>query len=276
MFKKSSKQAVLLTLTSVTLVGCQATQPQLGGGDVGGGTVSGAAAGSSSVNKSGQLESCAEPLGTAAILEDNKGSRYGGYGRNSQYQNLENTIPVIRLIIQQSNCFVVVERGKSLKAIEGEREIANSGETRQDSKFGKGQLVAADYTISPDIQFSQKGTGSIGGLVGGKLGSIGAVVAGGLKKNEISTTLLLIDNRSSVQLSVSTGYAKNYDFDLGAGLSGSRRGGQTSAYTNSPEGKIITAAFADAYNQMVISLRSYQTQEVKNGLGKGGQLGVGK
>jgi hypothetical protein len=52
--------------------------------------------------------------------------------------------------------------------------------------------------------------------------------------------------------------------------------GALGAYTNTPQGKVIAAAFMDAYNGMVISLRQYRAQEVKGGLGKGGQLPVGK
>jgi hypothetical protein len=33
-------------------------------------------------------------------------------------------------------------------------------------------------------------------------------------------------------------------------------------------------AFIDAYNKMVVSLRSYKAQDVKGGLGRGGQLKV--
>ena len=39
---------------------------------------------------------------------------------------------------------------------------------------------------------------------------------------------------------------------------------------------LLTAAFADSYNQMVKALRNYKAQEVKGGLGKGGQLKVGQ
>ena len=39
--------------------------------------------------------------------------------------------------------------------------------------------------------------------------------------------------------------------------------------------KATVAAFTDAYNNMVIALRNYKAQEVKGGLGKGGQLKVG-
>jgi hypothetical protein len=36
------------------------------------------------------------------------------------------------------------------------------------------------------------------------------------------------------------------------------------------------SAFMDAYNNMVISLKNYQAQEVRGGLGRGGQLKVGQ
>jgi len=273
MFSKSVSLFLVLS-GSIALSGCLATTPQLGNGSSGGGTVSGSAAGSSTANKNSQLESCAEPLGTASVFEDQRASWW--YSYRSRYQNLGSTIPVIRLMIQQSNCFVIVERGKAFKALDKERQLARSGESRQGSSFQKGQVVAADFTISPEIQFAQKGTGGIGGLLGGKLGTVGSIVAGGLKKNETSTTLLLVDNRSSVQLSASTGYAKNFDFGLGLGFfrNGTAAGG--GAFSNTPEGKIISASFADAYNQMVRSLRTYSAQEVKGGLGKGGQLKVGK
>nr|WP_279538468.1 CsgG/HfaB family protein [Pseudomaricurvus alcaniphilus] len=179
-------------------------------------------------------------------------------------------------MIQQSNCFVVVERGKAMSAMATERELMDSGEMREGSNFGKGQMVAADYTMNPSIQFSAKGTGGVGGIVGGLFGSVGAAVAGGLKKNEANTTLLLIDNRSGVQVSAAVGSAQNYDFNLLGGMFGGGAGGGAGAFSNTPEGKILSAAFADSYNQMVGALKNYRAQTVKGGLGKGGSLKVGE
>jgi hypothetical protein len=45
-------------------------------------------------------------------------------------------------------------------------------------------------------------------------------------------------------------------------------------YTKTPEGKVIAASFADAYNALVRNVRNYKAQEVKGGLGTGGRLGV--
>jgi curli biogenesis system outer membrane secretion channel CsgG len=195
------------------------------------------------------------------------------------YQNykLGSTVPVLRMMIQQSNCFVVVERGRAMNNIMQERALDSSGELRQGSSFQKGQMVAADYTMSPSITFAQKGTSGLGGALGGLLGSKGRVfgaAAGGLRSNEASTTLLMVDNRSGVQLAAAEGSAQNWDFNLAGGALGSTAGGGAGGYTNTPEGKILTAAFMDSYNKLVRAVRNYRAQTVQGGLGTGGRLGV--
>ncbi|GAA6154065.1 CsgG/HfaB family protein [Pseudoteredinibacter isoporae] len=260
-----------ISATALTLAACNGTTPTMG--NAGGNTVSGAAGGANAENRNTALESCSEPLGTLSVFEDRTLPWWNVYA--SRYPQLGSTIPVIRTMIQQSNCFVVVERGRAMQAMNTERELMNSGEMRSGSNFGKGQMVAADYTMNPSIQFSEKGTGGVGGLLGGLVGSTVGVIAGGLKKNEASTTLLLIDNRSGVQISAAVGNAKNYDFNLFGGFFAGAVGG-AGGFTNTPEGKIIAASFADSYNNMVKALRNYKAQTVKGGLGKGGKLKVGQ
>ena len=84
------------------------------------------------------------------------------------------------------------------------------------------------------------------------------------------------DNRSGVQLAAAQGNAKNFDFNLFGGIFGGGLGGGAGGFTNTPEGKIITAAFMDSYNQLVQAVRNYNAQTVKGGLGKGGSLKVGQ
>lgn len=238
--------------------------------------ISGSAAGGNTSGANSQLESCPQPLGTLAVHEDQNEPWWHTYYRT--YPSLGSTVPLLRLMIQQSNCFVVVERGKAMKNMMGERQLEASGEIREGSNFGKGQMVAADYTMSPSIQLSEN-TGGLAGSVGGLFGDKGKLLgklAGGLKKNEASTTLLLIDNRSSVQVSAANGNAEKFDFDAGVGVFGSRGSGAANGYTNTPEGKTIAAAFADSYNNMIKALRNYKAQTVKGGLGKGGQLKIGE
>jgi curli biogenesis system outer membrane secretion channel CsgG len=244
-----------------------ATDPILGGSNT---PATGAAGGATSEGASSQLEHCNESLGTMAVEEDNTAPWY----RHLAQYNLGSTVPVLRMMVQQSNCFVVVERGRTMNKMMQERALEQSGEMRGGSNFGKGQVVAADYTMSPSITFSQKGTSGAGGAVGGLLGKVGALVAGGFKSNEASTTLLLIDNRSGVQLAAAVGSAKNYDFNLVGGMFGGGAAGGLGGYTDTPEGKILTASFMDSYNQLVKAVRNYKAQEVKGGLGTGGRLGV--
>ncbi|WP_216362478.1 CsgG/HfaB family protein [Bowmanella denitrificans] len=256
--------ASLALVLAGLLGGCMSTNPTLGGSS--GNTVTGGAGGANAEGNNNALERCDAPLGTMSVFEDQNEAWW--YTYRNHYPNLGSTLPVLRTMIQQSNCFVIVERGRTMSAMTAERELMNSGELRDGSNFGKGQLVAADYTMQPSIQFSEK-TGGMGGLIGGWVGA----VAGGARSNEAATTLLLIDNRSGVQVSSSVGNAKNWDFSLFGGAWFGMFAG-AGGFSDTPEGKVITAAFADSYNHMVKSLRNYKAQNVEGGLGKGGKLTV--
>lgn len=262
----------ILILTSVAglALGMSAcgTTPSIGSS--GARTVaSGSAGGANSSGANEQLERCNESMGTLTVVEDQN----AGWYHSLRSQNLQSTVPVIRMLIQQSNCFVVVERGQAMRNMRQERALEDSGEMRAGSNFGRGQMVAADYTLSPSVTFSQKGTGGLGGLVGGRYGGVAAGVLGSMKFNDASTMLLMTDNRSGVQLGAAEGSSRNMDFGgFAGGFPGFLVG--VGGYSNTPEGKLIVAAFFDAYNQMVRSVRNYQAQTVRGGLGTGGRLGV--
>lgn len=251
------------------LVGCVATAPKMGENK---GTVTGAAGGASAENANTALEKCDETLGTLAIEEDINAPWYAQLRSNQ----LGSTVPVLRMMVQQSNCFVIVERGRSLNNMMQERALQQSGEMRGGSNFGQGQMVAADYTMSPSIQFSSKTGSGAAGVVGGfgLIGAVAGAVAGSMSKNEASTTLLLIDNRSGVQISAAEGTAGNMDLGIfGAAFTGGLGAGG-GGYANTPQGKVIVTAFADSYNQMIKALRNYKAQTVRGGLGTGGRIGV--
>jgi hypothetical protein len=256
------------------LAGCPASMPTAGQPAVGGSgktAVTGAAGGATAANANASLERCDESLGTIGVVEDQN----AGWYHTLRGYKLGSTIPVLRMMIQQSNCFVVVERGAAMRNMNVERDLNRSGEMRAGSNMGAGQMVAADYTMSPEITFSQNTGGMGGGLAGlsRSLGVIGAV-AGSLKTNEASTTLIMIDNRSGVQLAAAEGSAKNTDFNVFGAAFGWAGGAGAGGYSNTPEGKIIIAAFADSYNQLVQAVRNYKAQTVRGGLGTGGRLGV--
>lgn len=238
-------------------------------------TATGAAAGGTAQNANAQLERCDRPLGTLALLEDQTADWYSILTR--QYR-LTSTVPLLRLLVQQSNCFVVVERGRGFAGMQTERALQQSGELRSRSNFGKGQMVSADYGLTPTVIFSEQGTGGIGGGLGGYSGRaalLGAVI-GSMKRNEAATMLTLVDNRSGVQVSASEGSSSNMDFGIFGGLLGAGGGGGMGGYTNTPQGKVIAAAFTDAYNQMVRAVKAYRPQQAtgRHGMGTGGQLKI--
>ncbi|TXH22745.1 MAG: peptidoglycan-binding protein [Elusimicrobia bacterium] len=233
----------------------------------------GSAGGSTAVGANPGLERCSSSLGTIAVVEDTNASWYGIL--TGQWR-LGSTTPVLKLLIQQSNCFVVVERGRAMNNMMQERYLEQSGELRKGSKFGKGQMVSADYSMSPSITFSNNNAGGLTAGLGGYSKSAGvlAAVAGSMNVKEASTLLTLIDNRSGVQLAAAEGSARNIDFGAMGGVFGGALGAAGGGYANTAEGKVIVAAFTDSYNGLVRAVRNYRAQEVKGGLGTGGQLGV--
>jgi len=236
-------------------------------------TATGSAAGSTTDNASSQLEKCSSSLGTVAVVEDTHAPWYGVL---TGQMKLGSTTPVLKLLIQQSNCFVVVDRGRAMNNMMQERALADSGELRKGSKFGKGQMVSADYSMSPSITFSNNNAGGMAGGLGGFSRSAGVLgaIAGSMNVKEASTLLTLVDNRSGVQLAAAEGSAKNMDFGAMGALFGGGAGGVGGGYANTAEGKVIVAAFTDSYNNMVRAVRNYKAQEVRGGLGTGGNLGV--
>ncbi len=246
------------------------TMPSIG--DSGSKTAaSGAAGGATSVNANSALEHCTETLGTLAVVEDQNGA---WFSRLRSYK-LDSTVPMLRLIIQQSNCFVVVERGRALQNMQQERQLAAAGQMRANSNMGGGQMVAADYTMSPSITFADQTGGGNAGL-GSFLGRYSgwASLAGNMSQNEASTMLTMIDNRSGVQLAAAEGNAKNMDFGLFSSVWDNGSTASLGGYSKTPEGKVLSAAFMDSYNQLVRATRNYKAQTVAGGLGAGGRLGV--
>lgn len=277
MVTKMNKLTMTLCAFAVPVVlgGCAATGIQMG--NTGAKTVAtGSAGGNQAYGANTALEKCAEPLGTISLVENQNA---GWYTVVTGQYNLPPTANLLRLMVQQSNCFVVVERGAAgMSAMSRERALQDSGELRSGSNFGRGQMVSSDFALSPEVIFNEGNTGGIsgavGGLIGGWAGQAVAAVGGNTKNRQVSTLLTVVDNRSGVQLAAAEGSASKMDIGGFGSLFGSRGGGGLGGYTNTPQGKLIAAAFMDSYNGIVRSVRNYKAQEVKGGLGKGGRLRV--
>jgi hypothetical protein len=178
---------------------------------------------------------------------------------------------------QQSNCFVVVERGVAMQNMQQERALAASGEMQQDANMGGGQMKAADFILTPAVMIDNPNAGGAGGVVGGLLGRRSglAAVAGGLKFKEAQTSILVSDARTTVQIAAAEGKAKKTDFSLGAiGWAG---GGVAAGggYTNTAEGKVIAASYLDNYNAIVAQLRGNEEMMARAARFKGTGLSGG-
>jgi hypothetical protein len=91
--------------------------------------------------------------------------------------------------------------------------------------MGKGQIVAADFTMTPTITLSNNNAGGLGAAVGGASGGLALIgaLAGSLKKEEANTMLTLTENRSGVQVAAAEGSASKMDFAGMGGMLGRRR-----------------------------------------------------
>ncbi len=221
----------------------------------GGSEVQGAAGTQGAQGAATDLERCDKPMGAMAVVEP-QDYVMGALARYS----LQSPVGLIRMMIQQSNCFIVVERGQGMQNMMQERALAGGGELRSGSNIGGGQMVGADFILTPAVVFSENDAGGVGGLlgglVGGKSGSVIGAVAGGLKFKEAQTSMLVADARSGVQVAAADGSTKKADLRLGVGLFGGGKLGGVGGYGNTNEGKIIAASFADNYNNVVRVVRN--------------------
>ena len=219
----------------------------------GGSAVQGSAGPGGSSGAPSDLERCDKPMGTVAVVEP-QAHVLAGLAR----YKLGSSTGLIRLMVQQSNCFLVVERGVGMQNLMQERALAASGELRQGSNMGGGQMVTADYVLTPAVVFSENNAGGVGGGVASLFGTPGRVVgalAGGLQFKEAQTSMLLADARSSLQVAAAEGSAQKADFRLGGLLAGAGTAGAVGGYANTNEGKVVAASFADNYNGIVRSVR---------------------
>lgn len=236
--------------------------------------VTGSAGGQASLDANSALERCEQPLGTLAV-DDGRGSDwYGSFGDATNVTTVE---PLIRLAVQQSNCFVITSVGSTRTDSRLSRITdlqRNSGEYRAGSNQRTGQRVAADYFLEPRIVIDDSPTGKVGAVLGGLVGGAFGVIAGGLETRASVVTLTLFDIRSAIQLAASEGSATstNYGAAVGAFVGGAAGG--FGGLSETPEGKATVAAFVDAYNGLILALKQYEAQDVEGGLGTGGTLDV--
>lgn len=216
-----------------------------------GAPISGSASAGGVTDAAPSLEKCEKPFGTIAVVEPQD-----QVSATLRKFNLPPPNGLLRLMIQQSNCFQVVERGLAMQNLMQERALSHGGQLQSGSNVGKGQMVTADFVLTSEIAFSEDNSGgaaigAIGGLFG-VFGSVVGAVASGIKFKQAQTTLLLADARSGVQVAAAQGSVEKADWGAGGFLGGVGAG----AYTSTAEGKVVAAALLDNYNNIVKSIRN--------------------
>jgi curli biogenesis system outer membrane secretion channel CsgG len=205
-------------------------------------------------SKSDDMPTCDAKVGTLAIQEPET-KWWLAY-------NLESPEALLKVFVQQSKCFTLVDRGKGLQMAEKERALASGGEMRQGSNVGKGQMKAADYILVPDIANKNANSGGkrFGGALASRLGGgFGAVLGGvSLKSKTADVVLTLTDVRSTEEVAVVQGHAKKTDLGWGAGgggYFGAFAAAGASSYANTEIGQVVAMAYLDAYKKLVVELQ---------------------
>ncbi|MDP9422703.1 MAG: penicillin-binding protein activator LpoB [Pseudomonadota bacterium] len=207
-------------------------------------------------NATQQIPRCARPLGVLAVVEP-----------ETQWWrelNLGSPEAIIKVFVQQSGCFTIVNRGRSMQSRAMERAMADQGELQKGSNLGKGQVMAADYFLEPNIVTANNNSGgggigaaagALGGLFGGGSRFVGGIVGGiNVKKGEANVTLSVVNARTTEEMVVE-GYARKKDISWGAGGGGGWWGGFAAlgghGYQNTEIGQVIVLAYLDAYTKLV-------------------------
>ena len=200
-----------------------------------------------------ELPQCSKPLGRAAIKEpENKWWTQYGLGSPEV---------LIKLFAAKSNCLRIVDRNAGLAMRREEAELGASGDLRRGSNLGKGQVAVADFFIIPDLANSNSNAGgnnlgAVAGAFGRRLGGFGAL-AGSLqtKRAEAQALVTLEDARTTEQLYVAEGVAQKTDISFGAGGGGGNwygfGGASVGGYSNTDQGKVISAAYFNAFVDLV-------------------------
>lgn len=207
-----------------------------------------------------EIPTCTHRIGTLAIVPPDK-----EWWREL---NLGSPEAIIKVFVQQSGCFTLVNRDRAMQSRSMERALAEQGELQRGSAMGAGQVKAADYFLQPDIVSTNKnsGGGGAGAAVGGLLGHFGGwggavgSLAGGInvKKGEANVTLSLVNSRTTEEEALTEGYARKTDVSWGGGGGAGWWGGFAAAggygYQNTEIGQVIVLAYLDAYKKLVSQL----------------------
>ncbi len=204
--------------------------------------------------KQAEIPTCTHKLGALAV--------------NQPQQNwwtalgIESPEALLKVFVQKSGCFTLVDRGAGFQMAQQERALAGGGQLQQGSNIGGGQIRAADYILVPDI-VNKNGNASrtnVGGILGGFIGGgVGALVSSINISSKTADVVLTVTNvRTSEQQAMEEGHGSKTDLGIGFGGGwggwGGFGGAGISNYQNTEIGQVLVLAYIDAYSKLVNDL----------------------
>jgi curli biogenesis system outer membrane secretion channel CsgG len=202
---------------------------------------------------------CDRPLGTIALVQERSAASPAdglppgmaalirmAEAQNGGSQRID-PLPLLKLLVAQSGCFQVVDRGEGFDALQRERQLA-AGESVAGAN-NQATPKAADYLLQAKVLYSDNDSG--GG--GGGLGSMFPGGLGSKQKVKASETMLtLVEVKTGIQQAVATGSARKNDLSiLGGGiLTNAGVGALGGTYTSTDMGKITSLAMLDAFGKL--------------------------
>jgi hypothetical protein len=176
------------------------------------------------------IAKCAAPRGTIAVVDgDTQGWAQFGLGSPRD---------LLGAMVAESNCFTLHSSGSGkpadylMSAIAGDKSEIDRGMNIAKAALTEGALRSGALGRVP--------------LVGGALGMFGGL---GGKKKSIAAGLRIINPANGSTLAVGQGEASKSVVTWGG--SGAGGSGTLGQYTGSKDGKLLTSAFATAYNAIV-------------------------
>ena len=232
------------------LTGCVTT-----GVGIGGSNGDQPASGTSESNSTKQLQTCSVPADQRLGVNLDLGGDADSQTKYLVSLGLPSSpLPAMRLIAQQSGCFVPVAYTKAMERA--------------------GTKTTAPYTLLVEVITSNENEsgGGVGGAamgIGALFGPVGMVVgaiAGSIKKSGAGVVLTLVSNKDGEQIASASGSATGTSFGLAGGMgfagSGGGLAGGLGGYENTDQGKVVIGAMIDAMNKLIPMIPKQQAKAV--------------
>ncbi len=195
----------------------------------------------------GGVVRCPETLGTLAVDDGREAAWWGPFSARTRVTTIE---PMLRLVVQRSNCFVVTVHGGGVAP----------AAARPSAPARRGPRQVPQYVLEPVILVAgEESTEDVdlGRLIGRGLGLAGAA----MPTSSTSVTMSIFDVRSGVQVAASEGSATESSYP--SAVVGLEPGAAEilADYGRTSAGQAAVAAFVDAYNKAVSGLQDQRARE---------------